>query len=238
MLVHPGRYDLSVNVARVENAQASAAFMFTGTALNNPGAFTGSGFGNKAILGCKGWDGVPLGSIAKLEWEWKNVSLLESNLFRFPYLNVVLEVAPSQLKILAIDPNAPALLNTGSLLSTGPDSWRFTWLASANYVQVVNAFTAQVASGIVPAMPVVSPPVPIAAGAGPSWPSASFRVSDILASFPNAVLRDIYTGDGGLPGPSGVATITPSLMLVVGGSTFRSLRYTRLDKFEVNDSPA
>lgn len=252
--VYLNRYDLSVNEARVEGAQTVAPYMITGTTLNTAGAFTGGGTGNKAILGCGGHSGMPLGAIASIEWEWDNISPLEpGTLHRYPYVNLVLQLSPGQLKILVIDPNQAVItpaLNLGAMLAIGPTSWRFTHTPGVNLVQIVNAFTAQVAAGIVPAMPIVSTapagllPVPVAAGvpampqAAPQWNNYSFRYSDILAAFPAATLIDIYTGDGGLPGPSGIATPTPAVMMVVGDSSFRRQRYVQIDKFEINGSPA
>lgn len=220
--------------------------MVTTTALNAVGGFTSAGIasvGNKSILGFKGHSTTPLNSLAAVVWEWENVGPIEagSTLHRYPYLNLVVELAPAQFKILVVDPNLPAgPLNVGALISTGTNKWRFTHTPAgdANYAQVVNAFTAQVAAGIVPAMPILSPPVPVAAGAGPSWPSASFKYSDIVAAFPAARLLDAYTGDGGLPGPAGVATPTPAVMLVLGDSTFRRQRNVRLTSITINGQDA
>lgn len=211
--------------------------MLTNTTLNNPGGFTGGGVGNKAILGFKGHAGLPLGQFQSLSFEWEVVAPLEPPLvFAYPYVNIVLELSPAQYKILAIDPSAPGL-NIGTLTTLSANKYRFVHIPAAdqNFVSVVNAFTAQVAAPPVPAMPIVSPPVPVAAGSGVSWPSSSFRYSDILASFPGATLVDIFTGDGGLPGQQ---TITPSLMMILGDSSFRKVRYLRLGQVLFNGSPA
>jgi hypothetical protein len=243
----PNRYDLSVNHARVESAASSSPVMVTGTTLNTAGAYTGGGTGNKAILGFKGHSGMLLSALASLSWEYDIVSPIETvpaPLLVHPYVNLVLRLdATPNYKILVIDPNQsiiPPPLNLGTLTPTGPTSWIFTHIPAAdtNFVQVVNAFTPQVAAGIVPAMPIVSPPVPIAAGFGPIWNNASFRYSDILAAFPAAVLIDVYTGDGGLPGPAGTNTMTPSMFLCIGDSGFRRQRYIRMGPILLNGSPA
>lgn len=235
--LYSNRYDLSVNDGRVDAAQTASPVMITNTSLNNPGGFNGGGTGNKAILGFKGHAGLPLGQLKTLSFEWEIVAPLEpSLLFAAPYVSIVLELAPAQYKILTIDPGSPGL-NLGTLTTIGTDRYRFEHVAVAdqNYVQVVNAFTAQIPVPPVPAMPIVSPPVPIAAGTGPSWPSASFRYSDILASFPGATLVDVFTGDGGLPSRQ---TITPSLMMILGDSGFRQVRYIRMGNVMLNGIPA
>jgi len=258
---YSGRYDLSVNEARVENAGSSVPTMITGTTLNAAGAFTGGGTGNKAILGFKGHSGTPLGNLLSMEWEWELVSPLETvsaNLYRFPYVNLVIELSPTVYKILAIDPNQNALfpiLNMGTLTPLGGNTFSFLHVPSAdtNYVQVVNLFSAQVAAGIVPAMPIVSdpatgllpvpiaarifvpPPPPVATG---SWPGYTVRYSDILSVWPLAKLIDVYTADGGLPGPSAVDTPTPSVMLSVGDSSFRRQRNVRIRRVLINGSNA
>ncbi len=235
------RYDLSVNGGRVDAAQSESPVMVTNTTLNPAGGFTGGGTGNKAILGFKGHSGLPLGQLQTISFEWEVVSPIEpGGAFSYPYINLVVELSPGQYKILAIDPNASGTLNIGTLTTLAPNKFRFDHVATADqdYVQVVNAFSSQAAVPPVPAMPVVSPPVPIAAGSGPSWTGASFRYSDILASFPGARLVDVYTGDGGLPGPPGVPTITPAMMMIVGDSSFRRVRYLRIGEVLFNGTPA
>ncbi len=264
---HPNRYDLSVNEARVEGAQSSTPIIVTGTTLNTAGAYTGGGTGNKAILGFKGHSGLALGAITSISWEWENVAPMEpGTLHLHPYMNLVLQMDPSPnaplvpaYKILAIDPTYQALfpaMNMGTLTSLGPNKWRFDHVPGVNFVQVVNAFSTQAPAGIVPAMPLVCDPatgllpVPIAGGSGAflpppppaivptTWPSYTFSYPGILAAFPAAQLIDIYTGDGGLPGPSGVATPTPSMMLVVGDSSFRRQRYIKVTSVKINGAPA
>ena len=115
-------------------------------------------------------------------------------------------------------------------------------LAWQVFVQVVNAFTAQAPAPPKPAQPIVSPPVPIAAGTAVNWNQAAFKYSDILASFPNATLIDAYIGDGGLPGPqtppNTVGTPSPSMFLCLGDSGFRRQRNVRVSSILLNGAPA
>ena len=252
--VHPGRYDLSCNEARVENASSGSANMITGTMLNEVGAFTGSGpapahTGNKAMLGFKGHSGVALGTIASIVWEWEEVAPTEPlPVLRYPYLNIVLELSPLAYKILVIDPNLAVItpaLNLGALTSPGPGLFKFTHTpgADVNFVQVINFAIPQPAfPAPQPFMPIVSPPVPPAVVAGGS---TSFKYSDIVAAFPAAKLIDVYTGDNGLPGPGAgfgtppkIATPTPSMILCVGDSSFRRQRNLRITSVLLNGLPA
>jgi hypothetical protein len=251
--VHPGRYDLSVNEARVENASAGSANMITGTMLNEVGAFTGIGpapahTGNKAMLGFKGHSGVPLGAIASIVWEWEEVAPPEpSPTLRFPYINIVLELSPLAYKLLVIDPNLAVIspaLNLGSLTITGPNAFKFTHTpaADANFVQVINFAVAQAFAPPQPAMPVVSPPVPPAVVFGGA---TSFKYSDILAAFPAAKLIDVYTGDNGFPGPGAgpgippkIATPTPSLVMCLGDSSTRRQCNIRVTSVLLNGASA
>jgi hypothetical protein len=159
-------------------------------------------------------------------------------------------------KILSIDPNFQVqfpVLNMGTLTAMGPDKWKFEHSTALNFVTVVNAFLPQALLGIVPAMPLVCDPltgllpVPIAASVAPylppaistgNWPAFTFSYAGLLAAFPAAQLIDIYTGDGGLPGPAGTATPTPSMMLVIGDSGFRRQRYVRVTSVKINGSNA
>src|SRR5271166_1854283 len=198
------RYDLSVNGARVELAAAAVPVMLTGTMHAAAGAYNGGGVGNKSILAFKGHAGVALGSLGPIVWSWTQID--DGPPF-FPYANLVVDIGGGVFKIFPIDPLQATILNVGTLTSTGPGSYTFTHDPAVNFVQVVNAFP--------PGPNPISPPVPVAAGAGPVWNNAAFRYSDIVAAFPASVLVDAASGDGGLP----AATITPALLLGVGDSS-------------------
>lgn len=252
----PNRYDLSVNEARVEISSSDQPRIVTGTTLNSAGAFTGGGTGNKAILGFKGHSGLLVSAIASLQWEWEAIAPTETTgtpfFFVYPYVNLILKLdATPNYKLISIDPNENArqpTLNQGVLTNLGGSIFRFTHSAATNNMQVINAFSAQVAAGIVPAMPIVSAaspspgvPVPWAVytGAGAaSWNNYAFTWAALLATYPNAELIDVYTGDGGLPGPSGTNTPTPSTLLCVGDSSFRRQRNILLRSMLINGSNA
>jgi hypothetical protein len=226
---YPNRYDLSVNNARVENAAASVASMITGTATAAAGSYIGGGTGNKALLGCKGHDGLLLSALQSLEWSWELVGFQDPNpRFYAPYLNMQVQLTTGEYKILVVDPNVTGL-NLGTLTSLGANKFRFRHDTSVNFVSVGDAFSARPANpalGLVD-MPLVCDPVnppsapgttpnPVAYAAGPpppvvpapiipgTWPGYSFRYTDILAvpGWSGAKLVDVFIGDNGLPGPA------------------------------------
>lgn len=68
-----GANDYSVNAASVDRVADGSLVLRTGGITNSPGAFTGGGTGNKAILGIAGFDGLPLASLASIDFSWTNV---------------------------------------------------------------------------------------------------------------------------------------------------------------------
>ena len=249
------RYDLSVNEARVENAQAPNPMIVTGSTLNTAGAYWGGGTGNKAILGFKGHNGILLSALSTFEWEWETISPVETLgilSFQYPYMSLIVEVLPLQYKIISIDPNENARqppLNIGTLTG-GPSTWKFKCDVTADFnnVQVVLAFaTPAAAAPPVPAIPAFSlPPGPGGAPVPGYWSGVSlpntnwqndyFKWSEIIAAFPTAKLADAFIGDGGLPGPTATATptSTPAVMLSVGDSGFRRQRYIKIKSVKLN----
>ena len=68
-----GANDYSVNAASVDRVADGSLVLRTGGITNPPGAFTGAGTGNMAILGLAGFDGLPLASLASIDFSWTNV---------------------------------------------------------------------------------------------------------------------------------------------------------------------
>jgi hypothetical protein len=233
-LIFPNRYDLSVNGARVENAGSDGALLITQTDVNVAGAYNGGGTGNKAILGCNGHAGIPLGALGKITWEWQQIS--DEPLPFMVYANLIIDTAGAPgLMVFPIDPALAGPLNTGTLTLLGPGHYTFTHDPAVNYVQVVqvplgpgNNFCSDGGS---------TGPVPVALGptiAGTAWPAMSFKYSDIIAGFPAAATIDASTLDGGLP----KTTVTPALLLIVGDSVNHTHHVERLITFLFNGAPA
>ncbi|MHB8107732.1 MAG: hypothetical protein ACYDH4_09960 [Candidatus Cryosericum sp.] len=206
LIQFPNRLDVSVNKALVDNAQSSTPVMTVRTGTNAAGAFNGGGLGNKALLGVRGFDMVPLSALSTLEFTWQDLSNNPA-LGLLPYINLVVEVDPIlQPGIFHI------FVITLALVPTSVDAFTVTNLGGGRFIYhydvVVN--TIQVvwpgAVGLPPVVPVVNN--------GPAWFDQAFRMSDILAAYPNARLRDASSLDGGLPN----ATVTPSYLFVLGDS--------------------
>jgi hypothetical protein len=227
------RFDLSVNHARIENATSSAPTFVIPTSGPNPaGGFNGGGTGNKGILGFKEHGGLPVGGFQSVSFEYQFNSL--TTVTFVPFFNMVVDITGTGgYRIFVIDPSVAVSLNTGTITPLGGGKFRFTHNTATNYVQVVNAFTAY-PGPTPPASPAVSPPVPIAMGTGPSWQGASFRYSDILASYPASILVDANSLDGGLPN----ASITPALMIIMADSNNLSPYNVTIQNVLFNGSPA
>lgn len=210
----PNRVDLSVNSARVESANSVYPMLHTQTGGNTAGGYNGGGLGNKSILGIDVGNGLPLGQLKTVAYTWLNAAPFIAS---FPvYANLVVDINGdgSVYKIFVIDPSVNPALNVTTNVTNPDGSVTTTFDAATNYVQVVNFI----------------PPVVPAVNLGPSWPSQSFRMSDILAAYPNAVLRRAASGDGGLPN----GTVTPAFLLATGDSNNNTIRQFRLSAIKFN----
>lgn len=224
------RIDVSVNKARVDNAQSASPVLTTQTGANLAGAFNGGGLGNKTILGIQGFDLMPLSQLLSIVWVWREMEIAHTNPIALEvYVNVVIEpdpvTLPGDFKILSIANNngPPIVCATATPLGNG--RWNYTWAAAPpilptgpNVVQVVNDFG--------PPFPVVPPDISV----GPTWPAHAYFMSTILAAFPKARLRDASSGDGGLL----KSTITPAIMFIVGDSNNMLLASRLIESIAVN----
>jgi hypothetical protein len=221
----PNRIDLSCNKARIDNPFSASPLMVTQTGPSLAGAYNGGGIGNKAILGFLGYDLLPLGALLDISWTWQNMAPqlpLIGN--RRPYLNVVVDINgdDSVYKIFAIPFGvAPALVNNLVETPLGPNRFRYSWTPS-NPVT-----TTQVVNQLLPVPP------PVVAGGYPApgaWPGTAYSVASIVAAWPNARLREVNSGDGGLPN----GTVTAAIMLVTGDSGNQLLGAAMLEDITIN----
>jgi hypothetical protein len=234
--LYPTRFDLSVNSARVEGAQgALSSFVTPATGPNTVGGYNGGGVGNKAILGFKGYNGLPLASIKTISWQYEIVSMggAPTVLLVNPYLNLIVNLNGVDIRIFVIDPTlaSPDPRNTGTLSISPSGTRTFTHDTSTNYVQIVNS--PNVAP---PPSPAIPPPTPVV-GPGPPyiiWNNYAFRWSDIIATFPGAVLVEALSTDGGLP----KSTNMPAMLLIAGDSGAQNLRYITVHDVMFNGVPA
>lgn len=215
----PNRLDCSVNSGRVSELYTAAPVLHTQPAANPAGGFNGGGTGNKAILGLEVGDGLPLGALQSLSWTWLDLSFTNAGPFE-TYSNLVVDVNGdgSLYKVFVNDPaSVPALLNTTNV-TNGDGSVTSSVVVPANLFLIVNDL-----AGVVPVV-----------NLGPSWLNHGYALADVLAVYPNAKLKAVNSGDGGLP----AATRTPAWMLLTGDSGNHRLIAMRITGAAFNGAPA
>ena len=187
----------------------------TGGITNSPGAFTGGGTGNKAILGIAGFDGLPLASLASIAFSWTNVvgpggpfySPPSGGNTTVPWVNVLVDfnpAGPSDIRILVLMDSSlsPAISGSvGSYTNLG-NTITHSWTSAVN-VMIVSSPPNPAPGGILPNLSV-----------GPTWPSNSYKFSSLVAANPQAVLRDCYPADNGML----AGAVLPAILLCSGDS--------------------
>jgi len=225
--------DLSVNAARAEFLPTDAdVVLATGARTNTAGGFNGGGTGNKSILGVWGIAGLPLGSLKSLSYTWKNIQGPGGPFFnppggpavQTPYTNILVDFDPNgtgNIKILVTNDDSlnPAITNAiGTYVNPGGNNeLTYAWDDTMDVLIV-----GQVPPGPGGTAPNVS--------VGAAWPENSYSMSDLVANNPDAVLLDVFTGDGGLP----AGTVTPALMLISGDSGNITRSGKQISSFEFN----
>jgi hypothetical protein len=223
LVLFPNRLDVSVNKSNVDNAQSQFPVLTTRTGTNPVGAFNGGGLGNKALLGLKGYDKFLLTGLAALEFTWNDL-YGDVSLGALPYVNLVVEYdpvgAPGVFKIFVITlALVPTSVNSFTQTILGPTRYKYSYVAAINTIQVVWPGVV----GFPPVVPVVNN--------GPLWFDQAFKMSDILAAYPNARLRDASSLDGGLPKDP---TITPSILFIIGDSNNILYNTKLIEQIKVN----
>lgn len=190
MILFPQRIDSSVGHARVDNPFSNEPVMFTQTGTNPPDGFNGGGVGNKSILGFRNFDKLKLQLLSTVEWICKDLTseipIAPNGAQGIPYLNLIVDVNGDDTlyKIFISSYGlSPAQINNIQSTPLGADRFKYKVDYSTNYFNIVG--------GLPPVVPIVS--------IGPGTFSNAYRMQDVLASYPNARLRNINSGDGGLP---------------------------------------
>jgi len=204
------RVDCSVNAARVEQPYSATPFLHCQNGGNAAGGFNGAGVGNKSILGFDVGDGEPLGVWTGIEWTWLDLAASTPGLGVYANLIVDQNGDGSLYKVFVVDPASNVALNNGTTVTNGDGSKTTTFDPSTEYVLVVNDIV-----GVVPAVDL----------GGPFWGNRSYRVSDILATYPAATFKYAASADAGLPKSP---TKTPAYLLMTGDSTNNRVRAFRL----------
>jgi hypothetical protein len=235
LLAFLNRLDVSVNKSNVDNAQSSSPILTTRTGLNLVGAYNGGGVGNKAILGIQGFNGMPVGELNTIEFIWREMEAAHTNpLALRVYVNLIIEPDPigfpGVYKILTIQDT----LGVVNVIPTpiGPGRWDYKWPTDANKL-----FLCVNPAGLpAPPNPVLSvwtnppPGVPFFTAVDNTYFTQTFRLADIVAAYPNAILVDASSGDGGLPNSS----VIPAFLVVVGDSSNALLSSRLIEQVKVN----
>ena len=203
----------------------------TGGITNSPGAFTGGGAGNKAILGIAGFNGLPLGSLASVDFSWTNVvgpggpfyAPPSSGNTTVPWVNLLVDFnpgGPSQIRILVLMDSGLSPAISGSiggytnLGNTITHSW-----TNLQSVMIVSSPPTPAPGGILPTLSV-----------GPSWPNNSYNFASLVAANPQAILVDCYPADGGMP----AGAVLPAILLCSGDSATVTKSGKRIRTLAVN----
>lgn len=230
------REDQSINGASAPGVYTSQQFFLqTSTQINPAGAYNGGGTGNKSVAAFKGFDGVRLDTLTEpLDYTRRNMSPTSGSPWT-SFVNIIVEfepaINPGLFKILSLntaDPIAPAgsgapAGNPGifTVTTPEPDVERRVWDPSTNIVEVV---TGLAGLSVVPAPDYVAPSVP-------AWQGEGFLMSTLLANYPDAVIRNADTGDGGLMLSP---LISGGLMLVEGDSGMGVFSLIKIEALSFN----
>jgi len=239
-IVMPNRRDHSVNGAWVENWQNPQPVMRTQTNNNPAGGYNGGGLGNKAILGhYLPGPPYPAGGTMKLSL-LASIEYLIDRIT--PEVSAVNIVAPYVNLMVLLNPAAPpamqffvvmVLADWGNVVPTGvftpsfppnppvsgpgPNLIHMLWTPAGSLVHVVN-FEGMSGPPAVGLWPVIVPKAfgppgdPTGLLGGSAWPGSGYRIADILAVYPDAIIfnwtQTLANNDGGLPKLTTVSGIT------------------------------
>lgn len=199
--------DFSVNAARAYRIPDSSIVMATGGATNPAGAFQGTAQGNKSIYGLWGFHGMPLGDLKALSVTWRNLHGFTGPFYLPPsdskslppYFNVLVDFGGFlRVLIMASDGLNPLITNAIGAYSNDSNVLTYSW-ASIQGVLVVGAPV----PGSVPFLSV-----------GGHFLENAYRVSDLMALYPQAKLVDVFPNDNGFP----AGCLLPAILVCSGDS--------------------
>lgn len=195
--------DLSVNDASAGPGDETedGLRLYTAAGEAEVGAFNGSGTGNKAMAGLPGYDGLGLGDLSSLAFETVEVTGGST-----PYFNVVVDLACDCETLVVIVADATQV---ASPTETEDGALRYEFLAESTQWKAVGGLDDLL-------------PTHLSAGAGGT-------LTDVVAAYPDACLRDADTGDNGLPAD----VVTTAVMLILGDSLNTSELEHRVSAVEV-----
>jgi hypothetical protein len=223
--------DFSVNNARAYQLDG-AIYLATGGSANPTGAFTGGGTGNKSIYGFFGFDNFPIANLDSIEFVWENVvgpagpNFIPNgpSVTVTPYINLIVDFDPNGLGdlrvVVVISDQLNAAINAsiGTYVNNGSNILTYSWNSNQN------------------ALIVLAPPHPVPGNVAPSvtvgasWLENSYSWQALVAANPDAVLRNAFPNDGGLP----AGTVVPAVLLVSGDSGAVTKQGKKITSFLIN----
>lgn len=223
--------DFSVGAASVHYGYADGSVALrTGRSLNPIGAFSGSGRGNKAILGIHGYQ-IPFGALQSVTYTWRRIAGPGGPFYsppsgpsvQTPYVNLIVDFGPpTGLRILVVldDSLNGAITAAIGNYSNTANELTYSW-QSTQAVLIVGQ-VAPAPGGVLPTVSV-----------GPLWPENAYLASALLAANPNLKLVAAYTGDGGMP----AGALLPSVLICSGDSGNTTEAGYQLTSIKINGTP-
>jgi hypothetical protein len=210
--------DYSVNAAGVDGPFIDSRIVLrTGDRPNAAGAYNGGGTGNKSIFGALGFDELPIADLKTIKYVWRNVLGPAGPFFippggpsvNTPYPNIIVDFDPNgagdiRIVVMLDDSLNPSITGSiGTYTNNGSNELTYEWDGATQNVMIVGAPPNAVPGGVAPDVSV-----------GGSWPENSYKWQDLVAANPDAILVDVFAGDGGLP----AGAVVPPILLISGDS--------------------
>lgn len=217
-LKYPSLYDHSVNRAYgKKNAEGKIDLIcepFTGNVAGN---FNGGGTGNKAMLGLPAYNSMALGALSSLEMNYHLFAGIEYDTV-FQWQVDLANDGNFKVFLIGGFTNAAAE-STADQTTDGVGNYRLAWDKNIHNVLVVGGVTG------------VEPKVK-ATATSTAWWELAYSIADILAVYPNAIIKKGVNLDGGLPAKEYMSAI----WLQKGGSGTTTREHSRISDVKINGS--
>lgn len=224
--------DFSVNQASVKTVGNGPPLLQTRVFTNDPGAFNGSGTGNKAILGIDLTG--PLSNYESVEIEYINLQGDVEPIFggsasnESPYINLQVDINGDGSSILLFsiinyDDSVPEQYSNGAYRIV--DEVRATYNVSWNSDMTVNVVGVTNGADLGGITPVYS--------AGPNWQAKYWSFQDILAANPDAKIVNYRNLDNGFP----VSAVIAGMSINSGDSAQQVFSSKLMTVLKINDKP-
>lgn len=235
----PNRRDHSVNGASVDLFDLGMlATLRTKTDQHGPGAYTGPGAGNKAILGHFLPAPMPLADLVEIVFTVERLTpeatALSGN--TLPYGNLVVELVPaSAIYSLLVFGAVGNPLLLGVYSTPTPTQHRCVWTAALPTSGVLVVRDKGMATFPIPPGPII---VPVSQGPAQTvpgaWQTHAYSVAGILGAYPAAQIVNAYSADNGMPQ---LPTVTSGVMMIIGDSLNVAANAVRVVEWTLNGEP-